>query len=197
MEEVMATLVRPTEQPQRKVWTRDEVERLGELLVGQRYELIEGDLINKMGQKPPHAYLISLLNTILSEAFPGKIRVQLPIRLPDPQGITSEPEPDVVVLHQKSSASEFLRRHPGPPDIALLIEVSDSTFEMDRETKARLYARSGVEVYWIVDIPQRRVLVLKEPGEEYKSVRIYEGRETVSFGDEFSIPVENLFIAEE
>jgi hypothetical protein len=131
----MATLVRSAEQPQRKVWTREEVARLGEMFAGQRYELIEGDLIDKMGQKPPHAYLISLLNTVLSEAFPGKIRVQLPISLPAPQGITSEPEPDVLVLHQKSSASAFLHRHPGPPDIALLIEVSDSTFEMDRERK--------------------------------------------------------------
>jgi Uma2 family endonuclease len=128
--------MKQTEQPQRKIWTREEVARLGELFAGQRYELIEGDLINKMGQKPAHAYLISLLTTVLSRVFPAKIRVQLPIRLPDPQGITSEPEPDVVVLHQRSGASEFLRRHPGPPDIALLIEVSDSTFDMDRETKA-------------------------------------------------------------
>ena len=65
---------------------------------------------------------------------------------------------------------------------------------MDRETKGRLYAHSGVEVYWIVDIPQRRVLVLEEPGDEYKSVRIYEGQEQVSFGDAFSIPVESLFV---
>jgi Uma2 family endonuclease len=194
MEAIMATLVRSAEQPQRKVWTREEVGRLSEMFAGQRYELIDGDLINKLGQKPPHAYLISLLTTVLSQVFPGKIRVQLPIRLPDPQGITSEPEPDLVVLHRESSASEFLRRHPGPSDIALLIEVSDTTFEMDRETKGRLYARSGVEVYWIVDIPQRRVLVLEEPGDEYKSVRIYEREEQVSFGEDFSIPVASPFV---
>ena len=47
----MATLVRSAEQPQRKVWTREEVARLGEMFAGQRYELIEGDLINKMGPK--------------------------------------------------------------------------------------------------------------------------------------------------
>src|SRR5690242_20722929 len=40
----------------RKSWTREEVEafeRAG-LFVGQRYELVEGELINKMGQKKPH-----------------------------------------------------------------------------------------------------------------------------------------------
>jgi Uma2 family endonuclease len=161
--------MKQTEQAKRKIWTREEVALLSELFAGQRYELIEGDLINKMGQEPAHAFLISLLTTVLSRVFPGKIRVQLPITLPDPHGITSEPEPDVVVLHQKCSLSEFLRRHPAPPDIPLLIELSDSTFDMDRETKARLYARSGIEVYWIVDIPGRRVLVLTEPGDEYKS----------------------------
>jgi hypothetical protein len=48
-----------------------------------------------------------------------------------------------------------------------------------------------------VDIPGRRVLVLTELGDEYKSVRIYEGQETVSFGDDFSIPVETLFVGKE
>src|SRR5207248_2403399 len=113
--------------PQRKVWTRDEAARLTEILPGQRYELIEGELINKMGQKPPHAFLLALLNTVLSQNFPGRVRVQLPIALPDPEGITSEPEPDVLVL--KNSSPEFMRRHPGPHDIALLIEVSDTTIQ--------------------------------------------------------------------
>jgi len=53
--------------PQRKAWTRDEAARLTEILPGQRYELIEGELINKMGQKSPHAFLIALLDTIFSQ----------------------------------------------------------------------------------------------------------------------------------
>ena len=180
------------EQPQRKIWTREEFARLSDLFPAQRCELIEGDLIDKMGQKPPHAYLITLLNAIFSQLYPGLVRVQLPIALPDPHGITSEPEPDLAVLRGQGAAAEFLRRHPGPEDIALLIEVADSTFQFDRETKARLYARSGVEQYWIVDIQNRRMVVLQGPGDEYKSVTIVEGGEKLRFGASV-IAVQSLF----
>src|SRR5262249_12186849 len=43
---------------QPKVWTRDEAARLTEMFPGQRYELIEGELIDNRGQKPPHANVI-------------------------------------------------------------------------------------------------------------------------------------------
>jgi Uma2 family endonuclease len=180
------------EHPRRKVWTRDEVARLTDLFAGQRYELIEGDLINKVGQAPPHAYVVALLNTLFAGTFHGRVRVQLPITLPDPQGITSEPEPDIVVLHQGIPSSEFLHRHPSPSELSLLIEVADATYQMDRETKARLYARSGIELYWIIDIPQRRVIVLQGSGDEYKSATIYTAGEGIAF-EGFSIPVDSLF----
>jgi hypothetical protein len=56
---------------QRKTWTRDEAAKLQDLFPDQRLELIEGDLINKTGQKPPHAYVIMVLNRILSQLFPA------------------------------------------------------------------------------------------------------------------------------
>ncbi len=178
-------------EPQRKVWTREEAARLTDLFPGQRYELIEGELIDKMGQKPPHAYLIALLTTLLSHAFANRVRVQLPISLPDPEGITSEPEPDLVVL--KSSSADYMQRHPGPQDIVLLIEVSDTTLQFDRDTKARLYARSGIKNYGIVDIPQRRLISLQEPGgDEYKMVRIFQIEDVADLGV-ISVDVKDLF----
>jgi hypothetical protein len=43
----------------RKRFTRSEVDRMLEIgiLDGQRCELIDGELIDKMGQNPPHAYM--------------------------------------------------------------------------------------------------------------------------------------------
>src|SRR5262249_58593782 len=105
-------------------------------------ELIEGELINKMGQKPPHAYVIAVLNRLLGAAFPGRIRIQSSIALPDPDGQYSEPEPDVVLLYKDDP--QFFTRHPGPKDIALLIEVADTTLGFDRSTKYRLYARAAI-----------------------------------------------------
>ena len=181
----------PREHDQRKTWTREEAAKLKDLFPEQRLELIEGDLIDKMGQKPPHAYVLMVLTHLFSQAFPARVRVQSSITLPDPEGIRSEPEPDIVVLHHPSA--DFFHRHPGPPDIALLIEVSDTSLPMDRETKARLYARSGIETYWIVDIQRRRILVFQHPGaEEYNSITTHEGNESVSFPG-ISILVESLF----
>jgi Uma2 family endonuclease len=172
----------------RKLWTRDEVATLNQAFPEQRFELIEGELIDKMGQKPPHATLVAVLNGILSEAFPRRVRVQSAISLPDPEGIRSEPEPDVVVL--KREVTEFFHRHPEPRDITVLIEVSDTSLQMDREIKARLYSRCGVEAYIVVDIPQRRVILMQQPGSsEYSSVAIFQGDQSVAFIG----PVNRLF----
>ncbi len=170
----------------RKVWTRDEAAQLSEMFPGQRYELIEGEILTKMGQNPPHAYVIARLNTILAAAFPGRIRIQSSITLPDPEGQYSEPEPDVVLLRLESP--EFLQRHPSPADIALLIEVSDATLQPDRTVKAPLYARSGVSEYWIIDIVGKRILVFRNPADgEYGSIVIYKAGEAVSPSGEPSL----------
>jgi Uma2 family endonuclease len=163
----------------RKRWTREEAAKLTDLFPDKRYELIEGELINKMGQKPPHACVIAVLPQLLGSAFPGRIRVQSSIILPDPDGQYSEPEPDVALLHRQSP--EFFRRHPGPQDVALLIEVADTSLASDRSVKYRLYARAGIAEYWIIDIEARRTIVCRHPaGDEYKSVTIVEAAETVS-----------------
>jgi Uma2 family endonuclease len=178
----------------RKLWTRDEVAKLGEIFPDQKYELIEGELIDKMGQKPPHSTVVAVLNKIFGGAFPGKVRIQATISLPDPEGIQSEPEPDVVIVRQ--DVSEYFYRHPGPKDIALLIEVADTSLQMDRTTKSRLYARCGIELYWVVDIPGRRIIVYRNPGpEEYNSVTIYQLHDQVPF-ESMSLPVERIFPAQ-
>jgi Uma2 family endonuclease len=42
--------------------------------------------------------------------------------------------------------------HPGPADIGMLIEVSDSTLGRDRGEKQLAYSRNGVPIYWIVNL---------------------------------------------
>jgi Uma2 family endonuclease len=169
-----------TEQPKLR-WTREEAARLAELFPDQRYELIEGELINKMGQKPPHAYVVALLTHVLQAHFPKRVRTQLSIDLPGDDGLYSEPEPDAVVLNR--NIDEFAHRHPAPEDIALLIEVAYSSLERDLGTKANLYARNGIPEYWIIDIVGRRALVHRHPEQGgYRTVTASSGREILSFG---------------
>jgi Uma2 family endonuclease len=177
-----------------KRWTRAEFAKLDELFPDQLCELIEGHLINKMGQSPPHAHVIQLLTTILSVAFPYQVRIQSPITLPDPEGFRSEPQPDAVVLNK---SFREIPGHPRPEDIALIIEVSDTTLALDLTTKARLYSRCGIPEYWVVDVLQQQVMVFREPGPGdggYGLRNVYGADDTISTIDgKFQLQVHGLF----
>src|SRR5438874_9845381 len=110
-----ANLLPPTtiDEPRRKRFTRSEVQRMleGGMFDGQRYELIEGDLIDKMGQSPPHASTIRLVLTWLAGRLGvRRVLVQLPIEVAPEDRERSWPEPDVAVLREFKS--EYGVRHP-------------------------------------------------------------------------------------
>ena len=77
---------------------------------------------------------------------------------------------------------DFYRdRHPGPDDVILLIEVSDSTVEYDQNAKLPLYARAGIPEVWIVNRPARRIEAYTEPsGDAYATVRHAGPGETIA-----------------
>jgi Uma2 family endonuclease len=132
----------------RKKFTRAEVERLTAdgFFEGQRYELIDGDLIDKMGQKPSHMIGIQLLVRILAQIFGlDFIRNQGSIEVSIADGERSVPEPDVVVTERP--LTEYLKRHPRGNECVLVAEVSDTTARFDLSRKAFLYSRAGVREY--------------------------------------------------
>ncbi len=73
----------------------------------------------------------------------------------------SEPEPDVFIV--RGQRRDFVQSHPAPEDVALLAEVSDATLQQDQTRKKRIYARAGIPVYWIVNLPERQIEVYTEP----------------------------------
>jgi hypothetical protein len=112
-----------------------------------RVELLGGELVPKMPKNPPHAGSVLLTQTkILPHLMPDWVlRVQSPITLVD-----SEPEPDLVVA--RGPMRKYVRRHPRARDIALVVEVADTTLELDRQVKGVLYAQARMPVYWIVNL---------------------------------------------
>ena len=167
--------------PHRKRWTRQDCEFLvrSELLVG-RYELIEGDIISKMGQKPPHSVVIMLLNDWLVGLFGGKfVRIQLSMDIATEDNKINEPEPDAAVVSQPATA--FTENQPGPADMLLVVEVSDTTLRFDLRTKAALYARAGIVEYWVVDIVGRRIVVHRDPTSSgYRDIQAYTEEEALA-----------------
>jgi len=167
--------------PPRKFWTRAEYEELSSsLLDGQRLELVKGELIDKMGKKPPHRNSVALLLEWLFSVFgPLLVLQEAPIDVAPEDNPSSEPEPDLIVL--KQDLSHFTSRNPRPNDLHLAIEVADSTLGFDLRTKAALYARAGIVEYWVLDIGGRRMIVHRDPqGERYASVAAYGADESVA-----------------
>src|SRR5256885_13405791 len=87
--------------PPRKVWTRAEcaILEVSGILDGQHLELIEGDLINKMGKKRPHVNSLTLMMAWLIQVFGARfVQPEAPIDVAPEDNPTNEPEPDCIVL---------------------------------------------------------------------------------------------------
>ncbi|MDE0008088.1 MAG: Uma2 family endonuclease, partial [Gammaproteobacteria bacterium] len=84
------------------------------------------------------------------------VRAQHPIDLDK----HNEPQPDLVVARKTRA---YKLRHPLPPDVLLVIEVSDSSLREDRRGKIPRYARAGIPEAWIVDVGRERIHAFSEP----------------------------------
>jgi Uma2 family endonuclease len=182
-----------TLQPPRKRFTRDEVEQMlgAGLFAGQRFELIDGDLIDKMGQNPPHSYAIRTLFAWLIQIFGAKqVQVQQPIEASAPDRERSVPEPDLAVLVELKA--DYRQRHPRGDELLLAIEVADTTAQYDATTKRDLYARAGVPEYWVLDINSRRLIVHRNLSQgKFEQIESVPETAVVSIRDA-QIPVSEL-----
>ena len=146
-----------------------EMIRTGILTADDPVELLAGWLFYKMPKKPPHRIATRLAQDLLKAVVPAGWYVdsQEPITLGD-----SEPEPDVMVV--RGDTRQYRDRHPGAEDVALVVEVADSTIERDRGIKKEMYARAGIPVYWIINLVERLIEVYEKPvGSDYTSRRDY------------------------
>ncbi len=70
---------------------------------------------------------------------------------------------------------------PRPEDLELVVEVSDTSLAFDLTTKAVLYARAGIQEYWVLDIQGCRVMVHREPvAGRYRAIVAYGENESVA-----------------
>jgi Uma2 family endonuclease len=118
-------------------------------------ELLGGILVRKMPKKPGHVIATDDLRKQLERILPAgwHLRKDDPVRIPD----YDEPEPDLAVVRGHSRT--YGKRHPEPGDIALLVEVAETTLAKDRGEKMSAYSRAGVPVYWIVNLTRRAGVV--------------------------------------
>ena len=163
-----------------RLFDRDEYYGLAEhgiLGPEERTELIHGRIIQCMSPMGrPHCVAVIKTASALSAAFGSGFfaEQQMPLQLSS--GL--EPQPDVMVL---PGTPDDYEDEPGPEDILLLVEVSDTTLRYDRGTKARMYAAEGIPDHWIVHLRKRTLEVRRQPENgEYLSLDVYDETESVA-----------------
>jgi Uma2 family endonuclease len=142
--------------------TVDEFERIAGSLDDDHVELIDGYIIGRGEMKPAHALAAELTRASLQPLIPvgWHLREDKPVRIPE----FNEPLPDFSVA--RGVARDYANRHPGPGDVALLIEIADASLPRDRGEKLISYALSGVPVYWIVNLIDRQIEVYSLPSSQ-------------------------------
>jgi Uma2 family endonuclease len=178
----MASVIEPYVKTRRL--RRVEYDRLVDLgmFAGERLELLDGLLVVREPQGSSHAAIAAHIGQVLAAAFgPGwHPRLHSPLALDD----DSEPEPDVAIVTR--GPLDYVSAHPSTA--ALVVEVADSSLNLDRRLKGGLYARAGVPEYWIVNLAEGALEVHRRPrrvaaaayGWTYRSIEILRPPATVT-----------------
>ena len=124
---------------------------------GKRYEILEGELTVTPAPSTKHqtasGNLFVLLSQYIKERDLGKL-FHAPIDLI--LSSTSVLQPDLLFVSKARQSIITERAIEGAPDLVVEI-LSPTTSRTDRVTKAQIYARHSVPVYWIVD-PEREAI---------------------------------------
>jgi hypothetical protein len=147
-------------------------------------ELLEGWIIPKMARDARHDATIELADDTLSKILPEgwRVRVQSAVTTGD-----SEPEPDLALV--KGSPRARAKQHPGSAEVPLLIEVAESSLNIDRRLKGRIYARAQFVEYWIINLVENQIEVYTDPVADVIEP-FYRGREVYGRGQTIAFTIE-------
>ncbi len=139
------------------------------LFEGRHVQLLDGELF-EVTKNPPHNAAVTILAELLRDLLPRGdyfVREEKSIEPWEDWW----PEPDIVVV--RGRPGDYFSRHPGPVDVALLVEVCD-TSEQDRTKKLAGYAQAGFPEYWILDLNARQLEVHTDPAPGgYRASRVF------------------------
>ena len=168
-------------QLQKRLFTVKEyhlMTEVGILSEGDRVELIEGEIVKRAAIGTRHASSVKRLTRRFSLIPKDRatLGVQDPIQLTE----RTEPQPDVVLLEPR--ADYYATAHPLPSEVLLLVEVSDSTVDYDRDMKVSIYARSLIQEVWLVDLVKNCLEVYRQPGPNGYSliIKFWRGQQVAS-----------------
>jgi Uma2 family endonuclease len=158
-------------------------------------ELLEGWVVQKVSRNPPHDCVLNIINQLLTRLLPDDwaLRNQSAIVL-----ARSVPEPDISIV--RGPLLRYAKDPPHATDVAMLIEVADSSRLTDRKQKGLWYAEAKIPEFWLVNLVENQVEVYTVPkggkAPAYRQRRDYRKSEKVPLilgGSEITrIPVSQL-----
>jgi Uma2 family endonuclease len=180
----MSQLIAPTPNVRRtpKRWTKREYNAAAErgTFRGMHVYLYRGELIEMSSMGALHVQGVKRLNYWLIDTFRPEFEVRMgaSFELQD----ESMPEPDGAVVTAEQDA-----RRPHPNAAVMLIEVCDSSLELDQEM-AFDYAASAVPEYWIINVRDRQIEVYRNPvadsasltGGRYADRQVFDTGQSIS-----------------
>ncbi len=149
----------------------------GKFKPDDRLELIEGEIYEMSPIGSLHARCVNFLNSVLTKILAGEsiVSVQNPVIVND----FNQPQPDLAVLRRQE---DFYKDSlPAATDVLIVIEVSDSSVQLDRNVKFPKYASAKIPEAWLIDLVADRIEVHFGPKDEtYGTVKIYQRGEEIT-----------------
>ena len=162
---------------------------------GERYELLDGDLIMAPSPNELHQIICGNLGALLLLYVKQHVLGQVffapyDVKLSD----TDVVQPDLLFVSNERAGIRTANNIQGAPDLVVEIQ-SPSTAKRDWNDKRSLYAQHGVTEYWLINPDAHTVIVLLLNQGEYETAGLYgEGSTLASPTVEgFNVPVDEIF----
>jgi hypothetical protein len=136
-----------------------------------REELVEGLVLNKKARNLPHIVAGNVgLQNLMGAVPPGW---HVAKRDPITTSNWSRPEPDFSVV--RGRAKDYIKHHVTAADVALVVEIADSTLAADQTDMNRVYAASVIVTYWVVNFVDNQLEVYSAPtANGYSSMSVFK-----------------------
>ena len=178
-------------------WTAELYERAakeGFFEPGPRVELLDGEVLTMSPMLPEHSAVLALLEEFAHQQLDRTrwaVRSQRPVRLADDW----VPEPDLAIA--VGMTADYRERHPGPGDVALVVEVSDTSLVRGRNIKIPAYAAARIPWAWLVSLPENTLTIYSEPSPGERRFRheavLRPGETATHLPTGLTVPVAGLF----
>jgi Uma2 family endonuclease len=158
-------------------WTKEQfLEAANAGWFADRKAELLGGIVYTMTANPPHMTATLNLEDLFDDLLPTTqwfIAREITVEVG-----SWMPIPDIAIV--RGPRDLFKQRFPTHDEIALIAEVSDTTYALDRGRKYRRYARRRIPVYWIVDLNRSLVEVYSDPGHgRYRRCETYSAADSL------------------